>query len=513
MVIHIAVVDDEERIRQGLAKLIELTGSDFKVSGTFASAQELLDRLGTFPLDFLITDIKMPQMDGLQLIEQLRRRSPGTRLAILSGFNDFVFARQAIRYGVEDYLLKPVDQKELTELLNRIRDAVEQDKARQEVSARERIRLLLGMNALHLREPVAQEALLRLEETEELHDRYAVFLLRSETDLSRDGLMRFTPVWKRSCRLIEWEPGQTLIIAAVNPGEQERTVRELGDSLLQYLPQHHTVRLGVSCIQTGAGGLRAAYEEARAGLQYSWYERSIKAVTMAEGLKRSKTAADSPHIYKQIDKNLRPALELLDAERIRDILTQWLREVEAQRPGWQELTEACSVLFELLRSDQSEADHPAASAAGPASGGAGAQLFIPAAYPHWEAFSAALLARTEELLRLLKENRQENRAVETVKVFIQQHYKEELELSRLADAVYLTPSYLSKLFRTETGETITDYIISVRIERAKELLLKEPGLKTYEVGEQVGYADPAYFNKVFKKMAGCTPKEYRERAR
>ncbi|EXX86453.1 hypothetical protein BG53_06185 [Paenibacillus darwinianus] len=79
--------------------------------------------------------------------------------------------------------------------------------------------------------------------------------------------------------------------------------------------------------------------------------------------------------------------------------------------------------------------------------------------------------------------------------------------------MFLTPSYLSKLFKTETGKTITDYMIAVRMERAKALLREQQGWKTYEVGEKVGYSDPAYFNKVFKRVVGCTPKEFRERVR
>jgi len=76
--------------------------------------------------------------------------------------------------------------------------------------------------------------------------------------------------------------------------------------------------------------------------------------------------------------------------------------------------------------------------------------------------------------------------------------------------VYLTPSYLSRLFKQETGVTITDYLINVRIEQAKNLLRSRPDLKTYEVGEQVGYPDSAYFTKLFKRIVGMTPNEYRQ---
>jgi two-component system response regulator YesN len=141
------------------------------------------------------------------------------------------------------------------------------------------------------------------------------------------------------------------------------------------------------------------------------------------------------------------------------------------------------------------------------------QLAGPEEFSNVQEYVRYFLEKMDKRLQELKESRQEHRVVETVKAYIHRHYTEEMELNRLAEEVFLTPSYLSKLFKTETGETLTDYHISVRIERAKELLKESLFLKTYEVGEKVGYFDPAYFNKIFKKVVGCTPKEYRERAR
>jgi two-component system response regulator YesN len=137
----------------------------------------------------------------------------------------------------------------------------------------------------------------------------------------------------------------------------------------------------------------------------------------------------------------------------------------------------------------------------------------PEDYTEWHEFSRSLLQYVQEQLKQLRELQQASRIIETVKSYIQEHYTEELELSKLAEIVFLTPSYLSKLFRVKTGGTITDLMISQRIEQAKRLLATELNLKTYEVGERVGYADPAYFNKVFKKITGLTPKEYRDRVR
>lgn len=98
---------------------------------------------------------------------------------------------------------------------------------------------------------------------------------------------------------------------------------------------------------------------------------------------------------------------------------------------------------------------------------------------------------------------------EKVKLIIEQRFSELLGIADLAQAVYLSPNYLSRVFKRETGQTVTDYLIEVRIEHAKIMLRSALHLKTYEVGEQVGYPDPVYFTKLFKKVVGVTPKSYR----
>lgn len=100
-------------------------------------------------------------------------------------------------------------------------------------------------------------------------------------------------------------------------------------------------------------------------------------------------------------------------------------------------------------------------------------------------------------------------AVETIKRWISANYNQHADLNTLANMVFLTPSYLSKLFKQETGLTLTDYITEIRLRKAKHLLKNAPDLKIHEIGAEVGYGDPAYFNKLFKRVVGVTPNEYK----
>jgi two-component system response regulator YesN len=105
-------------------------------------------------------------------------------------------------------------------------------------------------------------------------------------------------------------------------------------------------------------------------------------------------------------------------------------------------------------------------------------------------------------------NRKDKRLVKVIKDYINEHYYEPITLNMIAENIYLSPSYISDLFKKQTGENITDYLAKVRIEKAK-ILLKDLQIKSYEIGEMVGYKDPAYFSKVFKKVVGVSPNEYR----
>ncbi|EFM09937.1 two component transcriptional regulator, AraC family [Paenibacillus curdlanolyticus YK9] len=104
----------------------------------------------------------------------------------------------------------------------------------------------------------------------------------------------------------------------------------------------------------------------------------------------------------------------------------------------------------------------------------------------------------------------EHHAVEQVKHELEQSYDQPFELEKLAQSVGMNGSYLSRLFRIQTNMTMTDYVIQLRIEKAKELLIGNPALRNYEISQLVGYHDPVYFNKLFKKTVGVTPKDYRE---
>jgi two-component system response regulator YesN len=502
--VNIVVVDDEERIRRGLAKLITQAGIEFNITGIFSGAQELLSKIEGLSVDLVITDIKMPVMNGLELIEKLQIRYPKLKVAIVSGFDDFAFARQALRFGVEEYLLKPVDKAELEQLLHKVRIKLEHEKLQESVTQDDQIKLLLFNDTETLPKHLRLEACRELELTPQFQEPYALFVLRGFPQLTLEQMAAATSGWLSKWKMLEWDD-RIVLIVGINSSEHADRVRELGQTLLHRLPAAYEGRLGGSDVFQGTTWLREAYRQGDYALQHAWYDTGKRA--FADYARISRKISSLTHLFVLLDSEFKDEMSVSEYKRAQDAVHRWFKACMILMPNWSELQEGCETVLALIRRYRPER-------------GGGQQLDterIPACEPEKyadkESFMSFFLGEVDKQFHQLQENRQENRVIETVKQYIHQHFAEELELNRLAEEVFLTPSYLSKLFKTETGETITDFLISVRIDRAKDWLREKNALKTYEVGEKVGYADPAYFNKVFKKVVGCTPKKFKGRVR
>lgn len=504
--IHIAVVDDEERIRQGLAKLIAQAGDEYNVVGVFANGAELLAQWDELAVDFVLTDIKMPTMNGLELIERLRERQPNAKIAIVSGFDDFTFARQALRFGVEEYLLKPVDKGELEQLLGKVRDGLAKEREKKQAMQEDQLGLLLFNEAELLPKQLRLEAGKALELSPLFGEPYAVFIVRGELSPSPEAAMESAASgWLAQWKLLQGEDAHVLL-ASLSPNDHAERAAEIGQTLLHRLPPSFEGRIGGSDAFRGANWLREAYRQAELAMQVAWYDAGRRAMAMYASL--PKKAHGASPLLVLLDREFQETMAMADFARAQEAVAKWFKAGKEEMPPWPELRESCEAVLAFIQrygaDKAAEGAQPSQPPVPPCE---------PQRYPNFEAFAKFYLGEVEERFRRLQDLRQENRVVERVKAYIVQHYTEELELNRLAEEVYLTPSYLSKLFKTETGETITDFLISVRIDKAKELLRDQIALKTYAIGEKVGYADPAYFNKVFKKVVGCTPKEYRDRVR
>ncbi|GLX70314.1 response regulator [Paenibacillus glycanilyticus] len=519
--LSIMIIDDEDLIRRGLEKIVSKLSEEYVVVGSFSNGFEASQELNRLTPDVVITDIKMPYMDGLQFIEELRHRLPDTRCLILSGYNDFDYARTAMQYGVKDYLIKPVDKEELIANLSQIHEdlkAAKQEKEKEQLLSKKAqmsdlllreqlLRKLLGGEGREAKEGNAGMSAEGATPAA-FEQSYAVLTVRASNQAMKEQILD----WGRTMASqgIDSVAMEAQIVALIVPSEKEEELgkRAHGTALrlmndLQFAAKGKFVA-GISGGYIGSGTAASAYQEALALSYAGIYKReAFGFVTAKEG---ANVSVEPAFFTALMEGDFTHALERLDAEGIGAAVQRMFVEIERVRPPYAELVQ---FMANLLYTAVQKVDGLLDELVKLTPPGVGVYQSVADFFNLTELKERILHLLELSLYRLASLRKEGNRVIETVKQLIQQDYDKDLELTELSEKVFLNPSYLSTLFKQEMGQTITQYVLQLRMMKAKELLKKRLDLKVYEVGEQVGYPDSIYFNKVFKKMVGITPKEYR----
>lgn len=499
--LNIIIVDDEVLIREGLAKMISKESPCFQVIGQFSDGQEVLKQLPELDADIVITDIRMPAVDGLELIKCLRATHPHIRSILMSGFTDFDYAREAIRASAVDYLLKPINKEQLFELLYRLHDEREAAREQEVVKRRKLIHTCLHSDIIP--EYMWEEIVLPLpyyvmfvqkgahQETEQ---RFIQYLNKEQPQMILDRLSIHHPYLVHVLYLPE--------------APEDKQVNQLGQILAGIASSadiDSRIHAGSSLVYSDACMLKSAYSEAKRACDMGIYADSLH---YYGGYKKLDRVIESP-IEKTAASDWELFLEQLQLLHIR-FLQSWIQQrfeyLQSVCASPEAIVEACRLIEDTAALEILELK----------------VIFDSATHSGWKEALPACLSFSE-MKRLFLSSftgaisevqaaRQElgSKAVELVKRWIAENYNQHIELNRLASIVFLTPSYLSKLFRQETGLTLTEYITEIRLKHAKRLLRDAPSMKIHQIGAEVGYLDPAHFNKLFKRIVGVTPNEYKK---
>ncbi|MCZ8517892.1 MULTISPECIES: response regulator transcription factor [Paenibacillus] len=500
--LRIMIADDEERIRLGLEKIITKESAEYEVVGSYASGTELLADLPGKDVDVIITDIQMPGMDGLELIGKLRDQRPGVQCVIVSGYSEFEYARKALQFRVTEYLLKPVNKQELFELLRRLHGETEKRRSEGQARRTDWIR-----ERLEGREPDPTEEMPELTRGGEA----ACIVIRGEEPIDPGALRKWASgvTGAAFLEVVPVSPHLVCLLFSAGPHANPQGTADLGRLLV------HSCTAGQKgCLSVGMGPAvqeprewNEAYQEALRASHYAMY---------GSGRVLSASVEEIPVIsvqgqFAKVEKDLRPYLDVLDTAGICEALQGLLLRLAELRPEKRQVLELFEGTLFLLRQEIPELAEVIDSDYD------GSLKWESLVYDamRFEQIAAQWSWIMSDLLRVSGERRgsQENRVIGQVKKILMEDFQRDIDLSALAAQVFLTPNYLSKLFKSETGQTLTEFLIGIRIQKAKELLKERTELKTYEIGERVGYPDPAYFNKIFKKTVGFTPKEYRDTVR
>lgn len=513
------IIDDEPLIRKGLQKKIQSFDTALLYSGEADNGEDALDLISAVDPDIIFTDMRMPVMDGKSLLRVLQQDYAGKKIIVVSGHSDFEYMQEAISAKVISYLLKPFSREEIHRTLQKAiesldseqsakQDAVFKTIEHEDISYRSDLQLLQNLisgdhnkeRALAFRSAAMKSladrklyillTIYNLEEIpaeipEQYLDTNLIYLLHAQSDNLAYILLAY------DCNLLE----ETVL-------EQAVTVAE---SIIHLLSQN---TINKACV--GISGIKNSLEL----LNYAQQE-TITALN-------NRTIADFGFCYLYTPGKLFPDVQLW--EKINDLLfylesgnSPKVREyvidffafyIRQPHVTLAQLKNQCRVIVQEVKKILDVYFQTSSNQTSSAS----LESVLNTSFD-LENIRSYFLTVLLDITDLLKEMSAYSspHVIDNVKTYIQKNFRNELTLDKVSSLFYMNASYLSYLFKEKTGTNFIDYINSLRIERAK-LMLTSSDDKVYRIAKSLGFDNAKYFFRIFKKMTGCTPEEYRNKS-
>lgn len=532
----VLLIEDEPLLRQGLVRVIERMGLPIEEIGEAADGLEGLRRLAQWRPDIVVTDIRMPEMNGLDFIREAKKLDEKLQFILVSGYEEFEFAKRGIQYGVADYLLKPVGPEELRGCLIRIMAKIEQDRRhssmgdelqqlqkKSEETSRERLLTKLiqqgGENAaveqdekLAAMNVSCREFVVVLFEVElpglphrsflkgdEALLRFAISNVISQTleSSDRQGTLFRHSIYDKELVYVLGD-GQSIERSAM-----KRELEEAMSGINRYLKVEATVGIGMPVRHIGQ--IHQSYQQAKQALR----DRILHGRNQVYGMT---PAADGMRngcsVLAEEDERL--VFRLLNDGNA-SALTKWLgRRIEAlvqfESSSFNQLESFCIDFYLLYRK----------------------YLLLQASIPEWiigefddmlswlhgaedwTEIAGKLAGMTNNLIEHLSRMRHSSNPdlMDEIKLYIDNNLHEPISLQTIADRFYIHPNYFSRRFKERFKSSFVSYMTDERIRKAEQLL-KKTELQIQEIAVLVGFPDAAYFSSVFRKSTGTTPIQYR----
>lgn len=515
----IMLVDDDEIIRGGMNKIISDSGKNWEVIAEATDGEIALSMLEQYPqTDLIITDVRMPIMDGIALIHKVQELGLNVKMIVLSGYDDFNYVRNAFLGGAVDYLLKPFQKKDLIERIEKVERTIKE--SREAAESEKQDKGVIITDAMHrFMSGNREEYELAYEKLEKLgiSNRFACYMAvavmvdqyyqqyidanqyekRLESDVERiihalNGNGNYSYAYcKQDQKMIflVWADEESICMnVALCIYETIENQKEDAITVTVGLSTPHTDRLEV-------GTAIAESEEAVEARFYLGQNRMIQ-YSDIEGKCIELSYDLEPMVSQMVH-----ALELCDYIKARMALDQIFLDISYCRPErfrkyMNNLLDLLGVRIRdfnnILRVEDPDYIY---------------HIEYMNTYREMKTYMHNLLQKSVEYIQSEREKKSKKR-IELAKAFIEQHYMEQIALSDVADYVELNASYFSNLFKQEVGMNFSEYLLNVRMEQAKKLL-RDPKIKVYEIGNLVGYEDAVSFGRAFKKKYDMSPKEYR----
>ena len=534
--LKVVIVDDEPKILSLIKHLVDWDHLEIEIAGEAGNGVEAFDLIASQKPDIVITDIRMPGMDGMEIIQKTRELGMDTSFVIISGYKNFEYAKSALKYGVVDYLVKPINKDELNKILAGIRDQkleatgrLAHEKLLQQQFESNRMRLrkqfidtlmfepeqfsetpIGAINAeygLNLKPGLFQGLHFKIDKKLSNIEEEHVFqviekipeLIENRLSLSAHDVITIRVGYGIIC-LVNFPPANTAYI--------KKSIKTIYDDIIKYFEPY-----GYFDLTIGVGIAVDDFNEIKNSIH-----KAGESVTARIVLGTGKIIDISAYSFHQVPVysiitqekkvELYRRIEVFNVDGIREWIEGIFREISSQKDlspitQYNLSKEMVSLFFEGL-------DRQDINLAAEKSLRERALTELDNYRSVAEIKGHILEFVTKILDTYLQSKRSEDLTpIRIAKQYIHEHYSHSITLEDIARQVNLSPVYLSAVFKKETGINFSDYLIQVRLEQAK-ILLKETQENLISIAEQVGYHDAKYFSHLFTKVIGIRPKDYRK---
>ncbi len=537
--LKVFLVEDEIIMREGIKKNIPWEEEGFEFVGDASDGELAYPLIMEKKPDILITDIKMPFMDGLELSRLVKADLPKTKIIVLSGYNEFEYAKQALQIGVTDYLLKPITGAQLVEELHRIEKKIESDRERlaeggiiteipqEEILARQSFLRKLVIGKSTLGDLITEGQNLGLELNARCYNLLMMRFYSVKEGVTVPDCHMIEKVWdlqKRYMNIFMVIQGQEEL-ALIFKGESKFELQKLYEGFASDLDvlmdqQEEICYFGI--VGDGVSRLRNIqylYADMQQMLMKEYrkhdnqfliclhHDASAETIT----IKNEEVDLNDLNVSQKDRKLIEGFIITGSEDEIDGFLDDYFKKVGGNNIQSILIRQYVAMdMFIIIRSALLELGYDKKEIAARLEGEKGpAQLF-----DSIESMKSYLKHIFTAAIQLREESRGGKYAsvIKNAKNYIGDHFNEEdISLNTVADMVGMSPNHFSSVFSQEEGKTFTEYLTEVRMEEAKKLL-RTTQLRTTDIAFAVGYHDSHYFSSIFKKTQNCTPREYRNKA-
>ncbi|MCE5343685.1 MAG: response regulator [Eubacteriales bacterium] len=520
------LADDEIVVREGIRSNFPWEQTDFVLAGEAPDGEMALAMLQDMKPDILITDIRMPFMDGLELCRAVSATMPWMYIVILSGYDDFAYAREAISLGVKEYLLKPVSGQELLQVLNHLADCIREDKRRQ--ANLRTFRDQLASSGQLLKERLLSDLIAGAPEADVMEraralqmglvaGRYLMMVIElgqetvsaEETRAAESVLRRLLESSGGTVCLCQAQGRFTMLVMGDDNNDIEERTYGLAQAVKFDVERNTDLKplMAIGTTVRTLGEVPHSYADACA-LLHTLHEaesancdrRIVGVLDIAPQESLSLVNVKVPQIFEKLRNASRAEVD--------GILSDYICSI-GQTAAQSKLMINYIFVDIVLSASRIIRDC-----------GGEPQEIIPSAFRQDGQSAASTLeeaiAMARELLRAALTYRDEQGSarygvvIRKAKAYIDGHSANpDLTLRDVAGHVALSNNHFCTVFSQETGVTFTEYLTSARLQKAKQLL-RDQQMRTSDVAFAVGYNDPHYFSYLFKKNTGLSPRDYRK---